>query len=316
MPRSNTAACFTLVFAGLALLASCMSGPEQQPTRPDQVTLADGRRIHLYCLGSGTPTVLMDNGATSDSRVWSKVQPLLAKTTRTCVYDRAGHRHSDPGPMPRDALNVVRDMEAMITAAELKPPFVLVGHSLGAMHVRLFASRHPDEVAGIVQVDPFLEQWQEGLTPDSPLWTNYAFFSAGQASCLHALDVGAIGYDRGAACGFKSAFWSEEELALQHAVLSYQDSAYSLSHTELADARYLGSMPNIVLSADGEGWLGKNPSKLEVAIQARRTELKKALAGQSTRGEYRSVPDAGHMIMLDRPDVVIGAVDELIAKAR
>jgi pimeloyl-ACP methyl ester carboxylesterase len=119
--------------------------------------IGGGRRLHLLCQGPASdrgPLVLMESGAFGFSADWDSVQrKLAAEGVRSCAYDRAGLGFSDPGPGPRDSHAIVGDQEKLLAAAGLKGPYVLVGHSMAGLHLRLFAVRHPQEVAGLVLVD-------------------------------------------------------------------------------------------------------------------------------------------------------------------
>jgi pimeloyl-ACP methyl ester carboxylesterase len=118
-----------------------------------------GRALHLHCAGRGTPTVLLEAGHGEDGATWSRVQPDLAKQTRVCAYDRMGLGFSDkPATMRRAAADVLRDLRALLATAGITGPYVLVGHSIGALYVRLYAAAHPDEVAGMVLVDGATEE--------------------------------------------------------------------------------------------------------------------------------------------------------------
>jgi pimeloyl-ACP methyl ester carboxylesterase len=120
-----------------------------------------GRALYLDCTGSGSPTVVLEGGIAAD---WTAVQPAVAELTRVCSYDRPdspGSR-SDPTP-PRTAQEVVDDLQALLAAAGEPGPYVLVGHSLGGLYVQLFVYQHPDEVAGLVLVDPTPEEFSARL---------------------------------------------------------------------------------------------------------------------------------------------------------
>lgn len=116
-----------------------------------------GRRMHIVCVGAakaGEPTVLLEAGAFGFSADWGVVQDKLAAAgIRSCSYDRAGLGYSDPGPKPRDGLNVETDLEKLLAAAGEKGPFILCGHSMAGLRLRIFTARHPDLVKGVVLVD-------------------------------------------------------------------------------------------------------------------------------------------------------------------
>ncbi len=120
-----------------------------------------GRRLNLSCTGSGSPAVVLEAGGGADMLDWRIVQPLVAKRTRVCSYDRAGAGFSDPGPLPRDAGAIADDLHALVTRAGITKPFVLVGYSNGELFSRVYADRYLGDLAGLVLVEPALEGDQE-----------------------------------------------------------------------------------------------------------------------------------------------------------
>ncbi|HEY0163796.1 MAG TPA: alpha/beta hydrolase, partial [Sphingomicrobium sp.] len=157
-----------MILAGMAQAAG-PSANDLAPVPIDQVaaeyikpqrlvTLKDGRRINLYCRGVGPTTVLFDSGASDWSSIWALVQPAVARRSTACTYDRAGLGRSDPAPEPRTPTAIVEDMHELIRAAGLTRPLVLVGHSLGGFNVKLYAATYPEDVSGLVLVDPSEER--------------------------------------------------------------------------------------------------------------------------------------------------------------
>jgi pimeloyl-ACP methyl ester carboxylesterase len=120
---------------------------------PGKLVDVGGYRLHLHCIGQGSPTVVLDAGLGAFSLDWGAVQPQIAKSTRVCAYDRAGLGWSDPGPTPRSPQQFASELHALLTKGGVEGPYVLVAHSISGKTARLFANRHPDEVAGIVLVD-------------------------------------------------------------------------------------------------------------------------------------------------------------------
>jgi pimeloyl-ACP methyl ester carboxylesterase len=140
--------------ASLAAATAARAGPP--PLRGELVDIGGGRRMHILCEGpaSGRPLVVLEAGIWGFSAGWDAVQKKLAdRGVRSCAYDRAGLGFSDPGPEPRDGLAIVEDLEALLKAHGDNGPYVLVAHSMGGLHVRFFALRHPDKVVGLVLVD-------------------------------------------------------------------------------------------------------------------------------------------------------------------
>ena len=118
----------------------------------------DGRTIHVTCFGptdETTPTVLLEAGAGTPSDTWDTVVDALAPTRRVCSYDRAGTGASPlPAGPERTSKDLVADLEAVLKEADIEGPFVLVGHSMAVWPLSVYAAAHPDDVAGVVLVDP------------------------------------------------------------------------------------------------------------------------------------------------------------------
>ncbi len=114
---------------------------------------AGGHRLHLETFGRGAPTVVFDAGPSDGAARWGAVPALVAAFARVCVDDRAGLGRSEVGPLPRTSGRIVAELHAALARAGVAPPYVLVGHSFGGQNLRLYASRHPADVAGLVLVD-------------------------------------------------------------------------------------------------------------------------------------------------------------------
>ncbi|HEX6698553.1 MAG TPA: alpha/beta fold hydrolase, partial [Solirubrobacteraceae bacterium] len=152
----------------LALLAVGGCGGAEHAAAPAQTRgpqsvhglyAAAGARLFLDCRGDGPRTVVLDSGLGVDANAtWAGVRPAVARFARVCQYDRAGMGASPPGPRPRTSQRMVDELHALLRAAGVRPPYVLVGASFGGLNAQLFASEHPREVAGVVLVD--------GLHPD------------------------------------------------------------------------------------------------------------------------------------------------------
>jgi pimeloyl-ACP methyl ester carboxylesterase len=153
------------VFAAVAVLISTVRGSGQQAAssagtpadivygRPGQLVDAGGFRLNLYCMGSGSPTVVFDSGWGDWAPAWSKVQPEIAKWTRACSYDRAGTGFSELGPMPRTSVHIAEELRTALHHAGIGGLYILLGSAFGGDNVRTFADLYMDEVAGLVLVD-------------------------------------------------------------------------------------------------------------------------------------------------------------------
>jgi pimeloyl-ACP methyl ester carboxylesterase len=149
----------------LAVLVSTIALPAQQGaggggsaadiiyTQAGRLVDVGGFRLNLYCMGSGSPTVVFDSGWEDWAPAWSTVQPQIARWTRTCSYDRAGAGFSDPGPTPRTSVRIARELHTALHRANIAGPYILVGNAFGGDNVRTFADLYMDEVAGLVMDD-------------------------------------------------------------------------------------------------------------------------------------------------------------------
>jgi pimeloyl-ACP methyl ester carboxylesterase len=125
---------------------------------PGEMVDVGGYRLHINCTGTGSPTVIIDAGLGDWSTGWGFVQPEVAKTTRVCTYDRAGWGWSDPGPLPRDAAQDAKELHTLLKNANIPGPYIMVGHSLGGLTVRVFVHDYASEVIGIVLIDSMTPQ--------------------------------------------------------------------------------------------------------------------------------------------------------------
>jgi pimeloyl-ACP methyl ester carboxylesterase len=121
---------------------------------PGQLVDVGGYRLHINCTGTGSPTVVIEAGLGDWSTSWAGyVQPKVAKTTRVCTYDRAGMGWSEAGPLPRDAAQSAEELHTLLQKANIPGPYVMVGHSLGGLVVRVFVHDYASEIAGVVLVE-------------------------------------------------------------------------------------------------------------------------------------------------------------------
>ena len=324
----------TLLLAALALstLSAAAAAPPTAPefAAPHRLVDIGGRRLNLFCSGSGSPTVVFESPSGGAGWAWWAVQPKVAAKTRACSYDRAGFGFSDASPRAADAANAVDDLHALLKAAGIAPPYVLVGNSFGGAAVQMFAWAHPDEVQGLVLVEPMHED--EMLRPDALTHGRFSDgeqqiveFGAGCAAqaakgwdpasdvyddCIGGADpslppdVGAVDLKR----RLTSAWW---RLRQDERVARPQD------RDELRAARKpFGDVPVVVLVRGVSPYRirGKPQSDTNKAIEAANLDLLATIAQSSTRGVVHVVPGAGHEIQETHPEAVVTAIDDVLAK--
>ena len=269
----------------LALLVGELISAGQPPasqSSPNAVgdALVDigGRRLHVSCTGTGSPTVILEAGLGDSSETWKAVQPAVAGFTRVCAYDRAGKGTSDPDPRPefRTSRVIVEDLSRLLRAAPVSGPYVLVGHSLGGAHIRLYASRFPKEVVGMVLVDASHEDQytrikSTGVSPPLPAPGE----NSERADMLASLDE--VGKER----------WRAD---IPLVVVSHG--------RPIADV-----LPNIT------------PEQV-TRIEAAWLELQRELASRSSQGRLVIAQKSGHYVQVEEPGLVVQAIREVVQAVR
>jgi biopolymer transport protein ExbB/TolQ/pimeloyl-ACP methyl ester carboxylesterase len=252
------------------------------PAELDRVVDAAGLRLHLHCEGSGSPAVIFDSGSGNDGSVWRAVQPGVARSTRACAYDRAGLGYSGPGRKPRNSDRMAMELHALLEAAQVPPPYVLVGHSAGGLNVRLFASDNPGEVVGMVLVDATTEHVGDRL------W-----------SLLSTEEV------------------AEQRERMRRGPDGWDHDSFIASMKQVAATPALGALPLVVLTAgrDNSPAPGVTPEQA-----ARRFEVWQQLQAElprlSSNSRHLVMPDARHFIQWDAPATVVRAVEDVVSAAR
>jgi len=121
---------------------------------PGNLIDVDGYKMHIYCMGEGSPTIILDHVGGGSSMDWALIQPKLAEHTRVCAYDRAGYGWSEYNPAPRTLAQQVHELHTLLVNANEKGTYILVGHSYGARVARVYTAKYPKEVVGMALMDP------------------------------------------------------------------------------------------------------------------------------------------------------------------
>ena len=296
-----------------------------------RVAVEGGRRLNLYCIGTGSPTVVFDSGLGEDMKVWALVQPQVATHGRACAYDRAGLGFSDPSPAQRTSTFLVEDLRRLLAAAHLDPPYLLVGHSFGGMNVKLYAEIHRGEVAGLVFVDPSHEDLARrawALSPERKAANaRYNLFLQECLAATPEMFIEGSTLKEGCATPPNAARFSDEINAMEsardlrydvrYAWISEQLNVWTTSADMLRAARRpLDDLPLVVLTHEPLARQGKESQEMTDAQNALRTELHQDIARMSTRGTLHTVHDSSHHFQLDQPQKVTAAIVEVLESAR
>lgn len=270
------------------------SEPPPVPANGEASRLVDvgGYRLAITGSGAGSPTVVLETGLGAPSEAWVPVQREVARFAHVCRFDRAGRGQSDAAPTPRTCAEMVADLRALLRNAAVPGPYVMVGNSLGGMNARLYAHRHPDEVAGLVLVD--------GSHHDQ-------FVRIGEA--LPAPEPAAPDAHKGFYQFWAGGGWRDPANNVERV-------DFVASHGQLRAIDSLGDLPMVVLVS--ATFLLEVPTRPEARPRLHEIwqELQRDLADLSTNSAYRVVETSGHFIQRDRPGEVVAAIREVVQAAR
>ncbi len=293
---------------------------------PGEMLDVGGHRLHLVCQGQGTPVVIMDAGLGDSWLTWSRTQPEIATRTRACSYDRAGLGYSEPGPYPRDSRQIVEELHTLLTVAHIAPPYLLVGHSFGGYNTRLFAATYPSEVAGLVLVDASHEN-QTTLFPPGMR----ALMAEEMAAMRWRARRAVLGFERARGIPAFDPPSVPAEFAEQGAPIGYRTEWYrtmvgefetfaTLSADEVRASRRPFDFPLVVVTGSAhmaEDLLGAGLSKVDADSTARVWQyLQRDEATLSRRSRHVIATKSSHYVNMDQPELVIAAVDTVLAALR
>jgi pimeloyl-ACP methyl ester carboxylesterase len=278
-----------------------------------------GRKLHLNCAGSGTPAVIIENGSSAFSIDWALMQPEVAKFTQVCTYDRAGHAWSEAGPARGSAEQTVDDLHLLLRKAGIRPPYVLVGASLGGIYTRAYQRRYPEEVLGLVLDDPTSDEGlghringTDKLIHEMSAPDMREAFRPLLRDGWHPKPPTEVEepYDRLPKDLQVARLWAARKLAAAADIYqelvtaeSWRQEFIALRSERLRHKHALGSLPLIVL--------GRKQRDMETR-QRHLAELK----GLSSTGKLVIAEESGHEIHLYQPKLVVKAIQEVVATAR
>ncbi|MFN8374559.1 MAG: alpha/beta hydrolase [Anaerolineae bacterium] len=315
---------------------------------PGQMIDVGGYSLHIYCVGEGSPTVIMDSGLGGASLDWALVQPDVAQTTRVCTFDRAGMGWSDVGPNPRDAQQIVGELHTLLTNAQIAPPYVMVGHSNGGLRIQLYAALYPDEVAGLVLVDP-----TDAHTIDEQL----AFLSPearAEVDELMGQNGNQVAQDPAATFETINLFVPFGVVRLLADTLLNETTPYPYLPPDvqpqyqavmlrtpylgayIAELRGIdasiqqvrdtvttfGDIPCVILLSTLPATFASRPpadpdfGRVFELMMPTRIGAMEATAALSSNGQVVMAENSGHYIQIDRPDLVIGTIRDMVEGLR
>lgn len=296
-------------------------------------TLADGRKIQIVCMGEGAPTVILTAGMGNWGPTWRAVHGPIAEQTRACTWDRPGFGFSDASPVAQTTVATTSDLEEALASIGIDGPYVMAGHSLGGSESLLFADRNPGAVVGIILVDSVFPDQAARFREVSPVSASIderglAMGMAYWRKCASDLESGQVGLGAPDPQGCLRLPSDYPPAIAEALTLLASDPRRPATRASLFENillstalfanpdRDYGDMPIVVLTA------GEEPTDITEdmtdwpAQSAAWLDGHRDLAALSSKGVNRIIPDAGHYIQIDRPDVVIAAILEVVEAAR
>jgi pimeloyl-ACP methyl ester carboxylesterase len=273
---------------------------------PGQIYRVNGHAMRIECTGSGSPTIVLDAGLGNDGLIWGGVQPVLAKTTRVCSYDRAGFGWSDALPAPRDADHIAAELHGLLAVAQVSGPIVLMGHSISGIYIREYATRYPANIAGLIFVDgstPLQNRnpaFKAEADRESSRWyqtlMNKAIFAAGIPRLFGQCAQSFPGFERAAA-----KLQAEDLCHERFRAIAAEEESFDRSGEETAHTGPYGALPILIFSQDTtKGVAEGEPRQLGNAWNQMQEDLKKL----STRSRRIIAKGSTHYIQLDRAELI------------
>ncbi len=295
---------------------------ESEYPAPGRLVDIGGRRIQIDCRGNGSPTVVMEAGLEANgSLAWSAVHDSVARTTRACAYSRAGIMWSDPAPGAFEPKRIADDLHAALAKVGEPPPYVMVGHSLGGPYIMLFTATYPSDVAGLVFVDAShpdqVKRFQAVRAADPSMMTMDVL------SALSWTGIDRFFAPRNLPPGWPASMAGPRRAWFPTSMPELVAESHGLDSTLAAAGRMrtLGDRPLVVLTAT-KPYSAQLVKQMGIStaqaaqMQAIWQSLHDDEASWSSHSRHQLVPNATHYIQFDRPDVVIGAVREVVSEVR
>ncbi len=299
---------------------------------PGMMMEVDGQRLHVVCAGNGTPTVVFESGIAASSLSWVRVLSDVAAFTRACAYDRAGLGWSDPSRRPRTVMRILNELQGVLANATTAGPFVLVGHSFGAFLVCAYASQRPNDIAGLVLLDPPSEWHQLTREQAHLLWGGIQLSRLGGVlarlgvvrACLALLTGGAPGIPRnfvrifGPTAARKLERLVGEVRKLPAEVHPIVQTLWCQPKCFRAMADHLAALEETAAFVGGVTSLPEVPLvMISSGDQSPETIAKhRQLARLSSQSRHVIATKSGHWIQFDEPDLVVGVIRDVVNRAR
>jgi len=276
----------------VSLIATCSDSKGQWS---EQMVDLASHSLHAVIDGHGSPTVVLDGGIGQLNEEYRELQNRIASTTSVMAYDRAGYGRSETGPLPRDSRSEAKELRALLASLEIQPPYILVGHSLGGLNAQVFAGLYPEEVAGLVLLDPpplgFIlgDEYKELATMATQMtdeWQGIADRAITSEEFEERKEAGLF-----------------QMLASEHREMFTGSARQASSITSFGDTPLVviaSGIPNPMFGDDAE------PFQLYWAEQS------KILTNKSNQGQFILVAASTHYLHVDAIDLVVEVISSMV----
>lgn len=301
-----------LVISGMVYQYAATKIDESKYPAPGQMVEVGGYKLHLNCMGTGSPTIIMDAGLGGGVLDWVSVQPEISKLTRVCSYDRAGTYWSETSPNPRTSSQIVKELHTLLKNAEIPTPYVLVGHSVGGANMQLYANQFPDEVVGMVLVDSSHAEQRTRLSEKYKPPAILPFLIKVTAPIGFARLINSTGTTE------QDPLTSPERIAMSSSTKSLYANANELALIETSfnevgsNPMSLGNKPLIILTRGVKESIPGMTEEETILTQQGWLELQAELAKRSQKGKQIIAEKSGHYIQFDQPELVIESIRQVV----
>jgi pimeloyl-ACP methyl ester carboxylesterase len=312
--RTAATAAIALGFASAAYQSAGEARDRRRHPPPGRLVDVGGYRFHIKCVGHGTPPVVICPAIGATVGAWQDVQRRVSQDTTICVYDRAGLGHSDSPRRRRTATCMAEELHGLLHGAGLQPPYVLAGHSMGGLIVRVFASLYLGEVAGLALIDSSHPEQEKRLPR-----THLRDYPGGMLLTVAHEWMRPLGLRRMARdLGLRSTAdvdWSCHRRADSAELLQFR----AISRVTAALAGELGDLPLAVITSaefDPKNTPGSRQEHARSRFYAGWVPLQKELATLSTNSTHIVANHGGHHLNRDNPELVARVMADLVKRVR
>jgi pimeloyl-ACP methyl ester carboxylesterase len=282
----------------------------------------DGGRVHVAVDGTGPAVVVLESGLGGGVAEWDFVARDLADVAQVVRRDRPGLGASDPTDQPRTPVAAATALKSLLDALGLAPPYVLVGHSLGGLHVRAFACLYPDLVSGVVLVDPSHEDADDEIphlrtASRAQSWLARTLVRLGRPgrSAFGAIYRASLKSECDPDLPAETAALVERSLAATRGEAAQRAIAAEMagleeSFAQTRELRAAGGFPDVPLRVISQG--RPRRSRFMSGMLGHWHRLHAGLAGLSPQGEHWVAERSGHLVPVEQPEIVVAAVRDVL----